>query len=99
AAASVAAGITPFALGTDGGGSIRIPSCLTGLAGLKGHFARVAVWPPTAAPTLSHVGPIARTVADAALLFMAIAGYDPRDPYSVPQPLPDVLGACRASAK
>src|SRR5258707_7839656 len=77
AAASVAAGITPFALGTDGGGSIRIPCCLTGLAGIKGHFGRVPVWPTSATPTLAHVGPIARTVADAALLFSAIAGYDP----------------------
>ena len=99
AAASVAAGITPFALGTDGGGSIRIPSCLTGLAGLKGHFARVAVWPPTAAPTLSHVGPIARTVGDAALLFMAIAGYDPRDPYSVAAAVPDLPQACQRGVR
>ena len=53
AAASVAAGVTPFALGTDGGGSIRIPSAFTGLAGIKGSFARVPVWPTSATPTLS----------------------------------------------
>ncbi|GBD48836.1 amidase [Methylopila sp. Yamaguchi] len=93
AAASVAAGITPFALGTDGGGSIRIPCSVTGLAGLKGQFGRVAVWPTSATPTLAHVGPLARSIEDAALLFSAIAGYDPRDPFSVAGPVPDVLGA------
>jgi aspartyl-tRNA(Asn)/glutamyl-tRNA(Gln) amidotransferase subunit A len=96
AAASVAAGITPFALGTDGGGSIRIPCCFTGLAGIKAHFGRVPVWPVSATPTLAHVGPIARNMADAALLLMAIGGYDPRDPFSVPQAMPDLVTACRA---
>jgi aspartyl-tRNA(Asn)/glutamyl-tRNA(Gln) amidotransferase subunit A len=97
AVASVAAGITPFALGTDGGGSIRIPCCFTGLAGIKGHFGRVPVWPTSATPTLAHVGPIARSIEDAALLFSAVAGYDLRDPFSVAGPVPDVLGACGAS--
>jgi aspartyl-tRNA(Asn)/glutamyl-tRNA(Gln) amidotransferase subunit A len=95
AAASVAAGITPFALGTDGGGSVRIPGCLTGLAAIKGQFGRIPVWPVSATTTLAHVGPMARTVEDAALLFMACAGYDPRDPYSVAGPVPDLLAACR----
>ncbi|MEQ1615748.1 MAG: amidase family protein, partial [Hyphomicrobiaceae bacterium] len=95
AAASVAAGITPFALGTDGGGSIRIPCCLTGLAGIKGQFGRVPVWPTSATPTLAHVGPIARSIEDAALLFSVIAGYDARDPASVAGPVPDVVAACR----
>lgn len=98
AAASVAAGITPFALGTDGGGSIRIPCAFTGLAGLKGHFGRVPVAPTSATPTLAHVGPIARTVEDVALLFTAIAGHDRRDPFSVAGPVPDVLSAAMASA-
>ncbi|MBA4788754.1 MAG: amidase [Rhizobiales bacterium] len=97
AAASVAAGITPFALGTDGGGSIRIPCSFSGLAGLKGHFGRVPVWPTSATPTLAHVGPIARTMEDAALLFSAVAGPDLRDPFGVAGPVPDVLGAARAS--
>src|SRR5216684_5565097 len=70
AAASVAAGVTPLALGTDGGGSIRIPCCFTGLAGIKGQFGRVAAWPPSAAFTVAHVGPMARTMEDAALFFM-----------------------------
>src|SRR4029453_9469006 len=76
AAASVAAGVTPLALGTDGGGSIRIPCGLTGLAGIKGQFGRVPVWPVSATTTLADVGPMARTIEDAALLFMAIAGHD-----------------------
>ena len=97
AAASVAAGITPFALGTDGGGSIRVPCSFSGLFGIKGHFGRVPVWPTSATPTLAHVGPIARNVQDGALLFSAIAGYDPRDPFSVSGPVPDVLGGSQAS--
>jgi aspartyl-tRNA(Asn)/glutamyl-tRNA(Gln) amidotransferase subunit A len=97
AASSVAAGVTPFGLGTDGGGSVRIPCAFTGLAGIKGHFGRVPVWPTSATPTLAHVGPMARTVKDAALLFTAIAGWDPRDPFAVAGPVPNVLGACEAS--
>ena len=97
AAASIAAGVTPFGLGTDGGGSIRIPSSLTGLVGLKGQFGRVPVWPTSATPTLAHVGPMARNVQDAALLFTAIAGYDARDPSSVSEPVPNVLAACHSS--
>ncbi len=99
AAASVAAGITPFALGTDGGGSIRIPCALTGLSGLKGTFGRVPVWPTSATPTLAHVGPIARNMKDAALLFSAVAGHDPRDPFGVAGPVPNVLAAAEASLK
>jgi aspartyl-tRNA(Asn)/glutamyl-tRNA(Gln) amidotransferase subunit A len=99
AAASVAAGIAPFALGTDGGGSLRIPGSLTGLAAIKGQFGRIPVWPVSATTTLSHVGPMARTVEDAALLFMACAGHDERDPYSVAGSVPDLLAACKANVK
>ena len=97
AAASVAAGITPFAVGTDGGGSLRIPAALTGLVGLKAQFGRVPVWPTSATPTLAHVGSLARNVADAALLTTAMSGHDPRDPFAVAGPVPDLLGAARAS--
>ncbi len=99
AAASVAAGITPISLGTDGGGSLRIPGSLTGLAAIKGQFGRIPVWPVSATTTLAHVGPMARTVEDAALLFMACAGYDARDPYSVAGPVPDLLAACKQDVK
>lgn len=95
-AASVAAGITPIALGTDGGGSIRIPAALTGTFGIKANFARVPVWPASATPTLAHVCPLARTVRDAALLLTAISGYDARDPFSIAGPVPDYLAACEA---
>jgi Asp-tRNA(Asn)/Glu-tRNA(Gln) amidotransferase A subunit family amidase len=99
AGASVAAGLTPFALGTDGGGSIRIPSSFCGLFGIKAHFGRVPVFPTAATPTLAHVGPMARTVRDAALLLTAISGYDARDPASVAAPVPDYLGACERSPR
>ena len=99
AAASVAGGVTPIALGTDGGGSLRIPGCLTGLAAIKGQFGRIPVWPVSATTTLAHVGPMARTVEDAALLFMACAGYDERDAYSVAGPVPDLLAACQQDVK
>ena len=99
AGASVAAGLTPFALGTDGGGSIRIPSSFCGLFGIKAHFGRVPVFPAAATPTLAHVGPMGRTVRDAALLLTAISGFDARDPASVAAEVPDYLGACERSPK
>lgn len=99
AAASVAAGLTPFALGTDGGGSIRIPSSFCGLFGIKAHFGRVPIFPAAATPTLAHVGPLARTVRDAALLLTAISGCDARDHASVAADVPDYLGACDRSPK
>jgi Asp-tRNA(Asn)/Glu-tRNA(Gln) amidotransferase A subunit family amidase len=97
AGASVAAGVTPFALGTDGGGSIRIPSSFCGLFGIKAQFGRVPVFPAAATPTLAHVGPMARTVRDAALLLTAVSGFDARDPASVAADVPDYLGACERS--
>ena len=98
AGASVAAGLTPFALGTDGGGSVRIPSALCGLFGIKAQFGRVPVFPVSAAPTLSHVGSMARTVRDAALLLGVMAGHDRRDAFGVAEPVPDFLAACDAGA-
>ena len=94
AASSVAAGTTPFALGTDGGGSIRLPSSFSGLFGIKAQFGRVPVFPASATPTLAHVGPLARNVRDAALLLKVISGHDRRDPFSVAGAVPDYLGAC-----
>jgi Asp-tRNA(Asn)/Glu-tRNA(Gln) amidotransferase A subunit family amidase len=96
AATSVAAGVTPFALGTDGGGSIRIPASLCGVFGIKAQYGRVPVFPTSATPTLGHVGPISWTVRDAALLLGVISGFDARDPASVSEPVPDFLAACEA---
>lgn len=99
ATASVAAGVTPFSVATDGGGSIRIPCSLTGLFGIKAQFARVPMHPPSAAPTLAHTGAIARSVRDAALLLSVESGFDLRDPFSVAAAVPDYLGACDRSPK
>ena len=99
AAASVLAGITPLALGTDGGGSLRIPASLCGLVGFKATFGRVPVWPVSATPTLAHVGSLARTVRDAALLTGVMAGFDARDAFSVKEAVPDYLAACETSPK
>ena len=83
-AAALAAGICPLAVGTDAGGSIRIPASFSGVFGLKPTFGKVAVYPPSAFGDVSHVGPMARTVADAALLLDAMKGPDSRDWYSLP---------------
>ena len=83
ASAAVAAGLGPLAIGTDGGGSIRIPASFTGIFGLKPSFGRVPTYPPSGT-FLSHIGPMTRTVADAALMLQVSAGPDDRDPYSLP---------------
>jgi amidase len=83
--AAVAAGLCWAALGTDTGGSIRMPSAWCGRVGLKptyGRVSRAGVFPLAA--SLDHVGPMARTVRDAALVLDAIAGPDPRDPTALP---------------
>lgn len=91
--AAVAAGMGPLALGSDGGGSIRIPSSFCGLYGLKASMGRVPLYPGTkderlpgvsSWESLEHIGPMTRTVADSALLMSVIAGPDPRDRLSVP---------------
>lgn len=92
--AAVAAGLTPAALGTDTGGSIRLPAALCGIAGLKptyGLVSRRGVYPNSF--TFDHAGPMAWTVADCAALLAVIAGYDPDDPASADRPVPDYLGA------
>ncbi len=83
-AAAVAAGLCAAAIGSDTGGSIRIPSALCGVVGLKPTFGRVSVhgvFP--LAPSFDHVGPIARSALDAALVLECIAGRDPLDPTSL----------------
>lgn len=99
AATTVAAGLTPLALGTDGGGSTRIPASLCGVFGMKAQFGRVPVFPTSATPTLAHVGSLSRTVRDGALLLSVMSGFDARDPASVAGPVPDLLAACEEPVK
>ena len=84
AAAAAALGMGCLHIGTDGGGSIRMPSGFTGIFGLKAHFGRVPAFPASPMGTLSHVGPMTRTVGDTALMMNAIAMPDARDWFSLP---------------
>jgi aspartyl-tRNA(Asn)/glutamyl-tRNA(Gln) amidotransferase subunit A len=84
AGTAVASGLGPLAIGTDGGGSIRKPAAWCGIYGLKPSYGRVPVAPHGAAWSLSHAGPMTRTVRDAALMLRVCAGQDERDPYSLP---------------
>jgi aspartyl-tRNA(Asn)/glutamyl-tRNA(Gln) amidotransferase subunit A len=91
-AAAVASGAVPAALGSDTGGSIRLPAAACGLVGLKptaGLVGRSGVF--ALSPTLDTVGPLTRTVRDAALMMNALAGHDPGDPQSVRRPPVDHL--------
>ena len=86
-AAAVATGMCLGAIGSDTGGSIRIPSACCGVTGLKPTYGRVSCYGVIPLSwSLDHVGPIARSAEDCAILFDAIAGYDPRDPNSVSGP-------------
>lgn len=86
-AAAIAAGLCTGSVGTDTGGSIRIPAALCGIVGLKPTFGRVSVFGVVPlAPSLDHVGPLARSVTDAALIYSAIAGSDPNDATTLAQP-------------
>ena len=89
---ATAAGLCFGSLGSDTGGSIRLPSTACGLTGVKptwGRVSRTGVW--ALADSLDHVGPITRTVADAAIILGAIAGHDPLDPTTLGAPVPDYL--------
>jgi aspartyl-tRNA(Asn)/glutamyl-tRNA(Gln) amidotransferase subunit A len=88
-AAAVAVGMGPLTLGTDGGGSIRIPCAFTGLFGLKPSFGRVPAWPPSPFGTVAHLGPMTRTVHDAALLLTVVSQPDVRDWLALPDPARD----------
>lgn len=79
AAAAVALGAGPLALGTDGGGSVRIPAAFSGVFGLKPTYGRVPLFPASPFGTLAHVGPMTRDAADAALMMDVICGPDCRD--------------------
>jgi aspartyl-tRNA(Asn)/glutamyl-tRNA(Gln) amidotransferase subunit A len=84
AAAAVAAGMGPIAIGTDGGGSVRLPASFTGLVGLKATYGRVPAWPPGLNGDLANVGPMARTVLDCAMMMNVIARPDPLDATQLP---------------
>ncbi|HEX9819825.1 MAG TPA: amidase [Methylomirabilota bacterium] len=97
---AVVAGLAPGALGSDTGGSIRIPASLCGITGLKptyGRVSRAGVLP--LAWSMDHVGPMTRTAADGALMLGAMAGYDPADASTSVLPVPDYLAALTGDVK
>ena len=98
--AALAAGLCLGSLGTDTGGSIRIPASLSGVVGFKPTYGRVSTrgviplsW------NLDHAGPMARGVRDVALLLQVIAGYDPEDPYSADMPVEDYVGGLEGGVR
>jgi len=86
AAVAAACGMAALNVGTDGGGSVRIPAAFTGIVGLKPSFARIPVHPPSVFGSISHIGPMTRTVADAALMMQITARPDDRDWTRAPFP-------------
>jgi len=84
ASAQVAAGMGQLAVGTDGGGSIRIPCAFAGISGIKAGFGRVPAWPASPFGTVAHVGPMARSVADCALMLNVLTQPDVRDWTALP---------------
>ena len=97
---AVAAALCAGALGSDTGGSIRIPASLCGITGIKPTYGRVSRAGVLAlAWSLDHVGPMTRSAADSALMLSAMAGYDPRDPTSSVLPVPDYSAALTGQVK
>jgi aspartyl-tRNA(Asn)/glutamyl-tRNA(Gln) amidotransferase subunit A len=94
AGVALAAYMTPLAVGTDTGGSIRVPAALCGIVGLKQTYGRVSRYGVTTLSwTLDHAGPMTKTVADAAMMLQTIAGPDPHDPTAARVPVPDYMKA------
>ena len=91
-AAAVAAGFGPCSVGTDGGGSIRIPASFCGVVGFKPTHGRIPIFPASPFGPLAHAGPITRTVEDAALRTDILALPDPRDPTALAPPLTTFRG-------
>lgn len=99
-AASLAAGSCLFSIGTDTGGSIRQPASHCGVVGLKPTYGRVSRLGMIAfASSLDQGGPLCRSVADAALVLQAMAGHDPKDSTSAPEPVPDYSAALHSGVK
>lgn len=96
-AAALVARLAPLALGSDGGGSIRMPAHFTGVFGIKPSFGRVPAYPLSPFGTVAHVGPMARTVRDAAMLLDVIARPDDRDWYALPYQPADYAGGLAGS--
>ena len=99
AAVQVACGMGPIGIGTDGGGSIRIPASFTGVFGFKPSFGRVPAWPMSQVGTLAHTGPLTRTVADAVLAMAVISGWDARDWTALPAQAIDWASSAQASLR
>ena len=99
AGAAVAAGLAPLAVGTDGGGSIRKPAAFCGIFGHKPSYGRWPLYPHGAAWSLSHAGPMTRTVKDAALMMNVCSGPDERDQYSLPADGADYVRALKGRLK
>jgi aspartyl-tRNA(Asn)/glutamyl-tRNA(Gln) amidotransferase subunit A len=106
--AAVATGMGPFAIGSDGGGSIRIPGSFCGLYGIKASMGRVPLYPGcrderypgvSSWESLEHIGPMSRTVADSALMLSVIAGPDERDRHSLPEPNFDWMEVIKGDIK
>ncbi|WP_337061583.1 Asp-tRNA(Asn)/Glu-tRNA(Gln) amidotransferase subunit GatA [Kineococcus sp. G2] len=98
-AAALAAFEAPLTIGSDTGGSIRQPAAVTGTVGVKPTYGGVSRYGLVAlASSLDQAGPCGRTVLDTALLHAVIAGHDPYDSTSIPEAVPDVVGAARAGA-
>lgn len=98
-AAAVAAGMGELSVGTDGGGSIRIPASFTGIVGLKPTHGRVPLYPASPFGPLSHAGPMARSVDDAALMLDVLALPDHRDPAALPPPVSAYREAVRRDVR
>jgi len=88
---AAATGMGALHVGTDGGGSIRVPSSFCGIFGLKPSFGRVPAWPLSPTGTVAHLGPMTRTVADAALMMNTVTRPDARDWYALPYDARDYL--------
>ncbi|MCA3712146.1 MAG: amidase, partial [Phenylobacterium sp.] len=99
AGAAVAAGLGPLSIGTDGGGSVRIPAACTGLVGLKATYGRIPAWPASMHGDLANTGPMTRTTRDAALMLNVLKGADVRDPLALPPTDVDFVAGLDRSLK